>query len=51
MDVFLKKYRFVTEGAINLKKDTLLPPKQTPPPPPTNKPLKPKNLKENKKEK
>lgn len=34
-----------------VKKDTLLPPKQTPPPPPTNKPLKPKNLKENKKEK
>lgn len=34
-----------------MKKDTLLPPKQTPPPPPTNKPLKPKNLKENKKEK
>ena len=34
-----------------VKKDTLLPPKQTPPPPPTNKPLKPQNLKENKKEK
>lgn len=34
-----------------VKKDTLLPPKQTPQPPPTNKPLKPKNLKENKKEK
>ena len=34
-----------------VKKDTLLPPKQTPPPHPTNKPLKPKNLKENKKEK